>query len=598
MVWKRVNNSDAGDATHHGGDSTDKISDLFSGTSNVDTVDINSSFTVRDDKFKLRNPANTASYITSTSAITTDKTVTEPLLTADDTRVYQAFAQTLTNKTINTVDNTFNNRQCTMVRLSGSTYYAIKRDGTILGTPSADPEDAIQAALDEGGLIFLEPRSYTLSSGFTGFNATTSRWTLFTPRLTQFSVPNGFTGTFMTIEDLDHCEWNGGKILEAGTAVRDWTGFKILSATSSGCSYDRLRNIHLQDPGVGIHLETTTSGSTFVNGNLFDSCTISSPVIGVQFSRSDVGAGMTYNYFTDVEVQAAAGVTTDGFKDVQERSPVFVNCIVYDMDTGANQMNIDSTCSYAFVLGGGFGITSLGEFTDLGTNSTIITNGRPYTPQTADRVKIGEYPAAATTTSTGILASRIAEILVGAGPPTSAQGSDSTGIYRTYDTSSTINNLAGFQSNNAFLRRIRNATFKTAIYLNSVTNVRVFAGLVASTSAPASSADPLNALEGIGLWLDSAVSGDFKIMHNDSSGASTVDALSPAVTAGTATLYPLEIMAISDSKFRFKFQGVATDVSSNIPASTTGLCFRVYMENTTGSSRTYRMYYVVVSSDK
>ena len=40
MTWKKVINADSGDADHHGGDSLDKVSDLFSGV-DVDDVAIN-----------------------------------------------------------------------------------------------------------------------------------------------------------------------------------------------------------------------------------------------------------------------------------------------------------------------------------------------------------------------------------------------------------------------------------------------------------------------------------------------------------------------------------------------------------------------------
>lgn len=48
MTWKKVNNADAGDATHHGGDSIDKISDLFSGVDVSDTVNILNQVTLQD----------------------------------------------------------------------------------------------------------------------------------------------------------------------------------------------------------------------------------------------------------------------------------------------------------------------------------------------------------------------------------------------------------------------------------------------------------------------------------------------------------------------------------------------------------------------
>lgn len=98
MVWKKVNNSDAGDATHFGGNDIDKISDLFSGVADVDTLDLNSETKFRNQKFRIRNPANTFSYIMNSSAISAHRTCTLPLLTADDTFVFANHAQTISNK--------------------------------------------------------------------------------------------------------------------------------------------------------------------------------------------------------------------------------------------------------------------------------------------------------------------------------------------------------------------------------------------------------------------------------------------------------------------------------------------------------------------
>ena len=59
MVWKQVVNADAGDADHFGGDDVDKISQLFSGYSNVDTVDFNSVVKFRQGKLTVANSGNT-----------------------------------------------------------------------------------------------------------------------------------------------------------------------------------------------------------------------------------------------------------------------------------------------------------------------------------------------------------------------------------------------------------------------------------------------------------------------------------------------------------------------------------------------------------
>jgi hypothetical protein len=56
--------------------------------------------------FKIRNPADTFSYIFAGDAITADRTITLPVLTSNDIPVYEAHAQTLTNKTIAATNNT------------------------------------------------------------------------------------------------------------------------------------------------------------------------------------------------------------------------------------------------------------------------------------------------------------------------------------------------------------------------------------------------------------------------------------------------------------------------------------------------------------
>ena len=105
MVWKKVPPGDVGATDVFGGDDMNKVSDGFTGV-DVDDFDINSDFSVRSGKRKLRNPANTFDYVETASAIAANRTVTEPLLTGNDTRVYEAHSQTLTNKTISGASNT------------------------------------------------------------------------------------------------------------------------------------------------------------------------------------------------------------------------------------------------------------------------------------------------------------------------------------------------------------------------------------------------------------------------------------------------------------------------------------------------------------
>jgi len=163
MVWKKVSNTDSGDSTHHGGDSLDKISDAFS-AQDVDDIDMACDFTFRSGKRHLRNPANTFSYNEIASAILADRNVTEPLLTGNDTRVYQAHAQTLTNKTVDTKDNFIGLRQySSYIFKVSTTYYAVKYDGTLISSGTT-AETVIQAALDLKGSIYFAVADYNITA--------------------------------------------------------------------------------------------------------------------------------------------------------------------------------------------------------------------------------------------------------------------------------------------------------------------------------------------------------------------------------------------------------------------------------------------------
>lgn len=96
MVWRTVTPSFTGDTQHFGGVDLNKIFNLFNGLLDVDSVDINSNFTFRTGKGKIRNPANTFSYSLASSAIVADRVLTLPLITGNDTVAVLGLGQTFT----------------------------------------------------------------------------------------------------------------------------------------------------------------------------------------------------------------------------------------------------------------------------------------------------------------------------------------------------------------------------------------------------------------------------------------------------------------------------------------------------------------------
>jgi len=749
MVWKKVNNADVGTATKFGGNDMDKISDAFSAI-DVDDFDINCDFTVRDDKFKIRNPANTFNYIFSSNAIVADRTVslplltgadqltcdtntttlsnktldstntissssslpatvvktdatnsmgdfdtsfkdnrlriwnpadtfrytligaaisanrnltlpltsvndtlaalgtvqawtaaqtfndsllklrnpadsfsytivpsaivanrnlTLPLLTGNDTAVAEAHTQTLTNKTIEPKDNVIPERNWTVKCIKiGSTYYAIKWEGTVISS-SSTAETVVQAAIDEQGVIFFpnthvdgggDNTDWIFSGGFAGFTINNNTRIVAEDHMVRWVVPQGFTGVALTITGPDPDETvqiRGLCIKEAGTPAKDWTGIKIQMDSATDYMYfSTFQDIYILNCNIGIELETTNAAA-FINSCAFENITIWHPeAAGILFDMIASG-DIAGNLFKHVNIQTDSG-TLVGFKNVDGFRNTFINCYCWDSVVTTTEMNIASTAANIMIVGGNIG--EQGAFIDQGKNTYYMVGcnegKRSSFLTNPDLAKYGTfYGSGLASTGEGIFNGRISELVVGTGSSSSV--TDTTGTYKVFDTGATTNSLNGVYTSNAVRvgTRSNNIYFKGGVRLANNTNMRVFCGLVNSNAAAASAADPLNALEGIGLWLDTGVSANWKRYHNDSSGAGTVDDTS--VSASTGVLYPVEIYAMNDAKFRFIFNGTSTDISTNIPASGTVLGMRYYIENLTGASRVLRCYYIIVRTD-
>jgi len=108
MVWKKTGVT-GGSSTQFGAQDMDKISSLFDGTADVDTVDINSNVSYRSGRLRKRGTGSPFYYIENTSAIVADRTITEPLLTANDQRTYDNHPTTLIGKSMSGSANTFTN---------------------------------------------------------------------------------------------------------------------------------------------------------------------------------------------------------------------------------------------------------------------------------------------------------------------------------------------------------------------------------------------------------------------------------------------------------------------------------------------------------
>ena len=561
--------------------------------------DFDTSF--KDNRIRIWNPADTFRYTLVGGAITLDANLNLPVLTDNDTITVNQLAQTLTNKTVDNKSNKLGLRLYTsIVFKDGSDYYARKYDGTLISQDSVF-ETVMQAAINAEGIVYLSSSSpnasgdtlYDCSGSFTGFTIT-NQTVIIGSNLdkTWIGVPNGFTGTVFNSKTK---ELSGFSIYEQGSPARDWTGIKMTCGSGENIAFGKFHDLQIYDSNIGIELETTHS-TAYINDNDFTRITIWSPdTAGILFDQQS--GDMDQNTFNGVDIQCRAGSTGQGFKDISGTNNQFISCVVWDPDDAVIETNIKSTGNGTMIIGGRM-MGGKGHYINQGNRTLEFDTGKLSTINVhcmPSLVKTGAWYGSIANFGDGILAGRIVSSNVGTGSNSGTL--DSTGQYRTFSTGATTNSLASIRSDTLVTNRIQNGYFKAKITTGSnIANTRIFCGLINSGAAPASSADPLNALEGIMLWYDSAVNANWRRLHNDSSGAGTSDDTSVAVA--TSTDYIVEIYALADTKFRFVFNGVSTDISSNIPASATGLSFRIGIENTTGSDRTLKAHYAEVKCDR
>lgn len=246
-------------------------------------------------------------------------------------------------------------------------------------------------------------------------------------------------------------------------------------------------------------------------------------------------------------------------------------------------------------------------FFETNTGLTYFYNGtawvtQPLMPNPFYGKKTGGFfPRGSGSCGFGMCAPAVmtSSILVGAGPPTvTGLANDASGIGCTCDTSATINNLVGWKCTTLTTRQF-NPVWMFRFRLIATTAFRFFAGFSSgSTSNPASNSDYLNALSGVGLWVDQAVSANWKVMNNDGSGASTI---TDTTVPFDALVHTLTITGLdSGPSFTVALDGATITngtVSSDQPAQTTLLGPIFYMENTATASKTYNFYKYWIEAD-
>lgn len=172
---------------------------------------------------------------------------------------------------------------------------------------------------------------------------------------------------------------------------------------------------------------------------------------------------------------------------------------------------------------------------------------------------------------------------------------DSTGLRSRFTTGTTINSLSGIRFN-ASSRTERDlnpwTTWKIAIgSTGTIADTRIYIGLTSATAAPASTADYLANLSGVGFYYDTSVDGNWHIMQNSGGASSDKTTIANIATAAAGTFY-FSLKAVNaDSKFQYYYgtthptpSSTFTDINTAIPAASTLLGWMTYIECLVGSA--------------
>lgn len=276
MVRKKLNLSNPGDSTHFGSDDLDYVNNLFTGAdqSATDAVDMNTSWKFRGSKLQLANPANTFKYNESGSAITADRNITWPLMTADGSPLIDNATQTVTNKTADAEANTLVNGQSFptyTVYISGVNTKA-RNWSTGVTTSAADASTIINSlitAMTNGGTIAFTDSVFTINSPLTGwpdmrpFNFI-GVWDNFRNGGTRFSVGSSFPNNGYVFDTSANTVGSGKAALINIDGLEVYNlnfatinaGFMLLENDKTAYSTGPLlRRIWLQYMWRGLHLK-------------------------------------------------------------------------------------------------------------------------------------------------------------------------------------------------------------------------------------------------------------------------------------------------------------------------------------------------------
>lgn len=335
--------------------------------------------------FEINNPANTFQYQITGAAITADRSLALPLLTAGDTFVTEDFAQTLTNKTITAAANTL-----TIASTDLTDSASIARSSNNLGFFSATTSAQLLGVMSDetgtGSLVFATsptlvtpalgtPSSGTLTNctglppgGVVGTAATLGANTFTGDQeiskasaLLAVKATNNTTIPATSLEQTGSVSWyeyltttTGNKIIEVSGASSPGSGSNFVTYTRTGTSATSITHhvdtlLNNNDLDIG--------GST---GRIYGNLT-GDPDTSIHYESANtwdiVAGGTAYRFNTtelntfgrNINISSSGTLTVDGATTLNSTLNVVTGTLNASQSIELGNTNAASTTASAFI---------------------------------------------------------------------------------------------------------------------------------------------------------------------------------------------------------------------------------------------------------
>lgn len=502
----------------------------------------------------------------------------------------------------------------------GSTYYHERYDGSVVNSGSVF-ETVLQAAIDNTGDVYiLGGADYICSGSFTGFNI--KGFTMLEiDRGAVIEVPNGYTGNVFHISDTAFTPQaqrirtviRGGRLREAGTPQKLWTGIKLHS-TDFGIVDGEFMGMTISEPKTGVEFNTSNVG--WVANCIFDMIQVNDCVNGMEFidTTTDANGGTFRNTFKDVHIQdqvGASAIISYGFKNITGKYNTFINCKAWDMIHPATQKlcTIAPKAVGTIIIGGLMAREDDHFFIDnswprstlvLSDDTHALSYGGlavPHTSMVGNGRRVGGYDGTSSTTGWGIIGTLTAYAGAGGNAQVNTFANGSTA--RNHPTGTTLGNGTGFRYINLLTMRGWNPRYRAKIRLGTSTLQTLYLGFASVVSADLAGDDPLNAVAGVMFGMRSADT-TFQIMHNDTSGATNF--INTGVTINTTAIRTFDLKAIdvATNKWQWSIDGSAWAeiTSTDIPSQSTPLGLHTALvTNESGVAKNMEVFEVRVETN-